>query len=463
MEVDSAKAKEQLREAIEATDGSAVLRIASDLHYADIAETLERLPNAGSRAFAIRILDDETLSEVLPELPESQIEGAIEALSISRQKAFLEETADDDRVDILQDLSARKREALLQLLPKDEEALTRNLLRYESDTAGGRMTTQIGVLRADQTVRQAIESLRQEQEDTETLARIFVTDSDQRPLGKLRLRDLAFNTWDTPVRDIMQPVEHSILATADQEEAANMLRKYDLVVLPVTDEFGHLRGVITYDDAMEILSQESTEDIEKMSGISGDQSEEGYLQTSLLTHFRRRFGWLSILAILAIASGYAMMRYEDVLTSAFLLSLFLPMVVASGGNTGGQAATMVIRAMSLGELEPGNAVRVGLRELRLGIAMGLALGLFTFLVCIGLLPLFSTLPGEMTFLAFGSAVGCAVMIQIATSTLTGALLPLGARALKLDPAVVAAPAITTLVDISGMVIYFTVAKIMLGL
>ena len=437
--------------AAQARDGSAFLRASQDLHYADIADTIENLQSQADRTFAIKILPSEVLSDVIPELPDRLIEAAIASLSTSQQRELLEETTDDDRVDILQDVSAATREKLLQLLSREDESLTRHLLAYGEDTAGGRMTTQIGVVPDTLSVREAIDKLRKKQEETETLSRIFIVDKERRPVGKMRLRDL------------MQPVEHSILATADQETAANMLRKYDLVILPVVDEFGHLRGAITYDDAMEILSEESTEDLEKMSGISGEQSEDTYLMTALGTHFKRRFGWLAVLAILAIASGYVMIRFEGVLTSAFLLSLFLPMVVASGGNTGGQAATMVIRAMSLGELEPGNALRVATKELKLGALMGVALGGITALFCVLLLPLFADLPGGISFLAFGAAVGFSIALQIATSTLTGALLPLGARAIDLDPAVVASPAITTLVDVSGMVIYFTMAKVLLGL
>ena len=449
--------------AIEMRDGSAFLRYASELHYADIAELIEGLAKETDRHFVIKILPADVLSDVVPELPDRLIEEALTSLSTSRQRELLNETTDDDRVDILQDVSAATREKLLQLLNQEDERLTRHLLSYSEDTAGGRMTTQIGVVPVTFTVREAIDKLRKRQEETETLSRIFVVDPEKRPVGKMRLRDLTFSSLDTPVRDLMQPVEHSILATADQETAANMLRKYDLVILPVIDEFGHLRGAITYDDAMEILSEESTEDLEKMSGISGEQSEDSYLMTAIRTHFKRRFGWLAVLGVLAIASGYVMMRFESVLTSAFLLSLFLPMVVASGGNTGGQAATMVIRAMSLGELEPGNALKVALKELKLGALMGLVLGGLTILFCILLLPLFANLPSGISFPAFGFAVGLSIAVQIATSTLIGALLPLGARAIQLDPAVVASPAITTLVDVSGMVIYFTVAKVCLNL
>ncbi len=216
---------------------------------------------------------------------------------------------------------------------------------------------------------------------------------------------------------------------------------------------------------MEILSEESTEDIEKLAGIAGEQSEESYLNTRILTHFRRRFLWLLVLALLAIASGYVMIRYERVLTGEngiFLLALFLPMVIAAGGNTGGQASTMVIRALALNELKVGDALLVAWKELRLGMLQGLLLGLCIAAIAIFVLPAFQPqLPGHVTLDLFGFAVALALGVQVATSTLIGALLPLGARYIKLDPAVIAAPAITTVVDVTGMVIYFTIARALL--
>ena len=176
----------------------------------------------------------------------------------------------------------------------------------------------------------------------------FVVDAKGHLIGRVRLRDLAFNAWNTPVYDIMEEVapEQRVLATADQEEAANLLLRYDLIVLPVVDEFDHLLGIVTHDDAMEILQEETTEDIERLAGITGEQDEETYLNTTIANHFRRRAGWLVGLAFVSIISGYVMMRFGKALSDVLVLALFLPMVVAAGGNTGGQASTMVIRAVS---------------------------------------------------------------------------------------------------------------------
>ena len=466
-----------LGKAIAERDGSAFLKIEESMHYADLAAVFQELHDDKDREFFLQTLSPERFSEVLPELPENLVEESLNQFQPSEQREILEATPDDDRVDILQDVSDDTRARLLGLLEKDEEELTRALLNYEEDTAGGRMTTQIGRLPAEITVQEALDTLREEEEETESLSRIVVIDEDARPVGMIRLRDLAFSkrgvfavmdgtfAGDGPGPRCMVPhVKNVILASADQEEAAHMVSKYDLLLLPVVDESGRLLGAITHDDAMEILEEESTEDIEKIAGLTGDQSEETYLQTSVLIHFRRRFLWLLVLAFLAISSGYIMLRFESVLDNIFLLALFLPMVIAAGGNTGGQAATMVIRAMALGELGEGNALRVAWKELRLGLLLGLLLGICIAGATTLFLPAFRPeMPPNISFFQLGISVAVALTIQVIASTLIGALLPLWARSAKLDPAVIAAPVITTVVDVSGMVIYFTVARSVLGI
>lgn len=455
----------ELARAIEAEDQSAILAIAGDLHYADLALAYQELEEE-KRIMLLKSIGPVTSADMIVDLPDSLIEEALDAFRPAELKVLFRELSDDDRVDALQAVGDEARLRFLGLLGPEDEELTRSLLRYEPESAGGRMTTGFGRLEASMTVKEAIDSLRGRQENTETLARIFVVDLKGHLIGRVRLRDLAFNTWDTPIRDIMAEVapEQRVLATADQEEAANILLKYDLVLLPVVDEFDHMLGIITHDDAMEILQAESTEDIEKQAGIAGEPTEETYLQSSVINHFKRRFIWLFALGLLAIASGYVMLRFEDTLTQVFLLSLYLPMVVAAGGNTGGQASTMVIRAMSLGELEPGTARLVLWKELRLGSLLGIILGASIAVITILILPAFRPeLPDGVSFTRFGCTVALALTAQVITSTVVGALLPIGARAIRLDPAAVAAPAITTLVDVSGMVIYFTIAQALLHL
>lgn len=455
---------DRLAPALKSRDGSALLELSEELHYADLANFYADLEEDQDRDFMVETLSPTSFADVLAELPDSLREEAISHYKPAQQRELLHALTDDDRVDILQDVSEETRTRLLDLLSSEDEELTRALLNYDEETAGGRMTTSIGRVTENLTVGQALTSLKSLQESAETLSRIFVTDERERPIGFIRLRDLAFSSRSTPVRDIMLEVNETILATADQEEAATMVRKYDLLALPVVDESHRLLGAITYDDAMEILEEESTEDMEKQAGIAGEQSEATYLRTRLIVHLKRRVGWLLGLGFLAIASGYVMIQFEPVLNSVFLLALFLPMVIATGGNTGGQASTMVIRAMSLGELEAKDSLQVAWKELRLGIFQGLILGGALALTCLTLIPLLmhDSIKG-VSLPHFALAVSLALTIQVIASTLIGALLPIAARAIKLDPAVIAAPAITTIVDVSGMLIYFSTAKLFLGL
>ena len=453
---------EALESAIQDRDAEAFRTSAEDLHYADLASVFQDLDNDQARGFFTQHISLDSFPNILAELPDALIEETLERFDQSAQREILGKLVDDDRTDILQDVSTEARKRYLAMLKPEQQETTRSLMRYEEDTAGGRMTTHAARIRLGATVKEALEVLREYKDSAESLARIYVVDEDGRLRGKIRLRELAFNSWDTLVEDIMDQADLFILASTDQEEAAQMFTKYDMTLLPVVDEYDHLLGVITHDDVLEIIEEESTEDIEKMSGIAGEQSEQTYLNTSVATHFKRRFPWLLVLALLAISSGYVMLRFEHMLSSIYLLALYLPMVVAAGGNTGGQAATMVIRAMSLGELEAGSTTKVITKELFLGIFLGATLGCCIALITLFVLPIFNPpLPENIAISTFALAVSVALGAQITTSTLSGALLPLGARAIKLDPAVVAAPAITTLVDISGMVIYFTAAQAIL--
>lgn len=446
-----------------ASDCSALLAAAEDVHYADLAHLYENLDEE-KRDLLLKTIGPELATDLVAELPYPLIEGALNHFKPAQLRVLLGNLSDDDRVDVFQVVSKEAQVRFFSLLgPRDKE-LTKNLLKYEEDTAGGRMTTHVGRITADMTVKQAITVLRRDREDAETLARIFVVDAEGRLVGKVRLRDLAFSTWDTPVHDIMEEADEYILASADQEEAARTLSKYDLVVLPVVDEFHHLLGVITYDDAMEILQEESTEDIEKLSGISGEQSEVSYLNTSVVLHYRRRVAWLVGLAFVSILSGYVMFRFSEVLEQAFVLTLFLPMVVAAGGNSGGQAATMVIRAMALGEISTGNALRIAWKEARTGLSLGLTLALAMAAFITFLLPYIQKDTGShFDFLHLAFAVSIALAVQVFSATVLGALLPICARAINLDPAVVSAPSLASTVDISGMMIYFTIVGVILNL
>jgi len=445
---------ETILEALQSLSPERILAIARDAHPGDVEVAFERLDDSDRRDILAH-LPAEALSVWVDYLPATDVETRLGTMTTTEQREVLEALSDDELVDFLQDIEEEDRPQYIELLGEDKRQVSADLMRYPEETAGGRMTKAMATIRENITVREALSELATIQDQAELLSRIYVLDEERRILGKVRLRDLAFNPRSTAIRDLMDSDRISVPAMADQEEAAHMIARYDLMALPVVDEEGRLLGVITHDDALEILEEESTEDMERISGIGG-QSDLAYLQTSAVAHFKRRFGWILALAFLALASGFILHAFESVLKTHYILALYLPMVVAAGGNTGAQSATMVIRAMSLGELDTREFWRVIWKEGRIGIMLGSLLGLCVALQINFLLPPgFDT--GSVSALQIAFVVGVSLMAQVLTSTLIGAGLPLLAKKVNLDPAVVASPAITTLVDMSGSVIYFGLA------
>lgn len=437
-----------------------ILAISKEAHPGDVEMAFERFDEI-TREEILDHLPSEVLSEWADYLSPSDVEHRLNTLPKGEQREVLDSLSDDELVDFLQEIEEEDRPQYIELLPPEKQVISEDLMRYPEETAGGRMTMAMATVGENLTVKQALDELKALRDEAELLSRIFVVDADRKLLGKLRLRDLAFSTWDTPIAELMDSDQICIEAMADQEEAANMIARYDLVALPVVDENGHLVGVITHDDALEIMEEESTEDMEMISGIGGDRGDLAYLQTSVLSHFRRRFGWVLAMAFMALVSGWVLLSYQGVLKAYFTLALYYPMIVSAGGNTGSQAATMVIRAMSLGELGPKEFWRVIWKEFRIGMVMGGSLGLCVALQIQFLLPE-HFLSSELNALKVLTVVGPALTGQVLTSTLVGALLPQLAKRAKLDPAVVASPAITTMVDVSGAIIYLSLARLMLG-
>lgn len=450
---------ETILEGLRSLSVERISAIAQEAHPGDVEVAFERLDDS-DREEVIALLPSEVLSAWADYLPATDVERRLNTLPSSEQREVLAALSDDELVDLLQEVEEEDRTHYIELLEEPKRQVFEDLMRYPEETAGGRMTKAMATVRENLTVEEALCQLKAVRDEAELLSRIFVVDQERRLLGKVRLRDLAFSDRDTPIRDLMDSDQISVPAHADQEEAAHMVARYDLMALPVVDDDGRIIGVITHDDALEILEEESTEDMERISGIGG-YGEHAYLQTSAVAHFKRRFGWILTLAFLALSSGFILHAFESVLKSYYILALYLPMVVAAGGNTGAQSATMVIRAMSLGELDTREFWRVLWKEGRIGIMLGCLLGLCVALQINFLLPAaFDT--GSVGVFKVGLVVGFALMAQVLSSTLIGAGLPIIAKKVNLDPAVVASPAITTLVDVTGSVIYFGLASLLFG-
>jgi len=458
----------EIEEALRGGDERKAMQLCEELHPADAAAVFESLDDRERGRFA-EYISNEAIALIVSFLPPAEAVDLLNNLRGHDQSEILNDLPDDVMVDLLQEFEPAERQAYFLKLTDHKKAIAKSLLQFPEESAGGRMTTAMATVRADMTVREAIEALAEIREETELLARIYVVDDERHILGKIRLRDLTFNPVEMRVDEFMDDEHIVINANADQEEAALMMTKYDLVALPVTDDDNRLLGIITYDDALEIQEEESTEDIQMAAAISGSQEEEGYLRSPITTQFKRRFAWVFFLAVLAILSGLIIYSYERLLDDCFLLAVFMPMVVATGGNTGAQAATMVIRAMSLGEFAPSAFAGVIWKELRIGLLMGALLGL---LVAIGGYALIKfvlepagalSIPPDLPAARVLLVVGLSLTAQVGSSTLIGAALPMLASAAKLDPAIVASPAITTVVDVLGLFIYFGLAAMLLGI
>jgi len=453
--------QERLTAAMQEGETQDARTLVPEMHAAELAGTWEALAEE-ERTELLKLIPQDEIPEFLAQIPPADAITVLGKMNDGQLAAVLDEIPDDVLVDLLQEMPSQQRGHTFHLLSDARHRAARELLRYPDDTAGGRMTTQFATVREDMTVREAIESLRKVADEAEMLARIYVVDEEGLILGKVRLRDLTFAAPDQRIAELNDQDIRAVPAGADQEKAVRLMVKYDLLAVPVVDEDGRMLGLITHDDALEIQEEESTEDLERQSGISGDAVDESYLNTPVLHEVRRRVGWIVSLAFLGLISGCVIFSYQNQLSTIFALTIYMPMIVAAGGNTGGQAATMVIRAMSLGELNPGAVLRVAWKELRVGLVLGTLLSACMVVQILLLHPDFMRLDAEMVA-RFASTVGLALLTQITASTLIGAILPMAARAVKLDPAVIASPAITTIVDATGLLIYLNFARGILGL
>ncbi|MEJ2691060.1 MAG: magnesium transporter [Deltaproteobacteria bacterium] len=388
-----------------------------------------------------------------------EIAAAIKRQEIAR---LLGEMSSDDRVDLLKRIPEERREAIMPAIAMAEREDIRRLSAYREGSAGAVMTSDYATLTSDLTVAQAIERLRKEAPDKETIYYAYVLDKERHLIGFLSLKDLILAHSNARIGNIMhRDVIHSQVDD-DQEEAARKIQKYDLIALPVVNDAGALVGIITHDDAIDIITQEHTEDMEKLMAIAGSHEARVYLRTSSWIHFKNRAFWIVGLAALEIVSGFIIHSYENTLMSLMILALYMPMIADTGGNTGRQSATVVIRAMALGEIAPKDAARVLFKELKIALLLSLVLGVLSW-GKVMFLSHGTSIPAGFSLFNIGIAISVALSIQVVTATLVGAMLPLGAALMKWDPAVVASPALTTIVDITGLLIYFSTAKLMLGI
>lgn len=345
-------------------------------------------------------------------------------------------------------------------LAQAEREDIRRLTSYAEGTAGAIMTSEYATLPPNATAGSAIEHLRQVAPNKETIYYSYVLDENRRLLGYISLRDLIVARRDAKVRDLMHESVIFAHTGEDQEEAARKIQKFDLIALPVVNDDNAMVGIITHDDAIDVMTQEHIEDLEKLMAIGGSHEAGSYMRTSPWGHFRNRAGWVAVLAVVGMLSGLIMQRYEDLLDQFKILIAFVPMLADTGGNTGSQSATLVIRALALKEIEVRDTWRILWKEAQVSVMLGAVLAILAF----GRVMLYKRNDAAGHKLGeVGLAIAIALGLQVVASTLIGALLPMIAARSKLDPALIASPALTTIVDITGLLIYFATVKMLLGI
>lgn len=429
----------------------------SDWEAPEIADLLLSLPQE-DQPILFRLLSRQTAAEVFAYLPSEEQERLLQSLSAESTRALLHELAPDDRTELFGELPAQVTQQLLNLLPPEDLKEARQLLGYPEESVGRLMTPEYVAIRPEWTIGKALEHLRQHGKDAETINTVYVVDDRGKLIDDIRLRRLILADPSEAVASVMDRHFISLSAYDDREYAAKQMQKYDRVALPVTDSEGVLLGIVTVDDMLDVVEEEATEDIQKMAAV--ESLDEPYMQINFLRMIKKRAGWLSALFLGETLTATAMGYFEGEIERAVVLALFIPLIISSGGNSGSQAASLVIRAMALEEIHLRDWWRVMRREIAAGFALGTILGLIA-LARILLWPNRASLYGEHYF-QVGLTVAFSLIGIVLWGTFTGSMLPFIMRRLGFDPAASSAPFVATLVDVTGLIIYFSVALVILS-
>lgn len=415
--------------------------------------------SADERCEGFLSLDRSEADEFFEELSTEDQVNILEHLPVGQRRLWLRLLAPDDAVDVIQHMEDERRDEHLQMLDDTTRREVIALLAYAEDAAGGLMSPRFARLRPGMTVGEAIRYLqRQAQEELETIYYAYVLDREQKLCGVVSFRELFRARPDAPLADIMRKDVVSVPETLDQEEVARIIAQHDLNALPVVDETGRMKGIVTIDDIVDVVEEEATEDMQRLGGMEALHAP--YLQTDTLTMVKKRAGWLSALFLGEMLTASAMGHFEDEIAKAVVLALFVPLIISSGGNSGSQATTLIIRAIALGEATYRDFWRIVRRELVAGLSLGFILAVIGFLRIVAWQALFHSYGDHYMAVAF--TVSASLIGVVTWGTLAGSTLPFIISRLGFDPASASAPFVATLVDVSGLIIYFSLAQILLG-
>lgn len=435
---------------------SDIKQLLESMNAADIAALMEDLPTE-TIPMLFRLLPKELAAETFVEMDSEAEELLIQGFSDTELKEVVDELYVDDAVDIIEEMPANVVKRILQSTDSKTRHQINEILKYPKDSAGSIMTTEYVDLKKSMTVADAIKRIRRTGVDKETIYTCYVTDSGRKLLGLVSAKTLLLADEEDLLEDIMETHVIYVSTLDDQEEVAGQLVKYDFMAIPVVDQEQRLVGIVTFDDAMDIMQEETTEDIEKMAAIT--PSDRPYLRTSALQIFGKRIPWLLVLMVSATFTGMIIASFEDSLAKFAVLTAFIPMLMDTGGNSGSQASVTVIRGLSLHEIEMGDIVRILWKEVRVGLLCGVTLAVVNF----GKIMLVDRwLLGNASITPMVAAVVCLTLVAtVFLAKLVGCSLPILAKRIGFDPAVMASPFITTIVDALSLFIYLQVATVLL--
>ena len=423
----------------------------NSMNEVDIAEYLITVDDAELYK-VFRMLKKDMASDVFAELDTEIQEKIIESMKDTEVSRFIDTLAIDDTVDMLEELPASVVSRILKTTSHERRNEINRFLQYADGSAGSVMTSEFISINSSFTVARAVAYIRKTGINKETVYVIYVTDKSRRLLGIIELKDLLFANDDDIIENLMDSAIISASTTDDKETVANLISKYDLLALPIVDSEQRLVGMVTVDDAVDVINDAATEDIEKMAAIVS--TDKPYLKVGVFRTWLTRIPWLLVLMISAAFTGSIITHYENALGQVVILTAFIPMLMGSGGNAGGQASVTIIRSLSLGEIRMGNIFRILWKEFRVSLLCGVTLAVVAFAKVILI---------DRASVAIAMVVSLSLIVTIIVAKLAGACLPILAKRVNLDPTVMASPFITTIVDAVSLVIYFSIATKILGL
>ena len=448
---------DEIKELIEKRKYQDVKNKIINLEEADIAEILCEL-DTKDLIKIFRLIPKDTAAEVFSYLPIENEQDIINSLSDKDAASIIDNMAADDAADLMEEMPANVVKRLLSKTTNETRRDINLLLNYPEDSAGSIMTVEFIDLKEKNTVKQAIEKIKLQAKDIETIDNCFVLDSQRKLIGIVTLKDLILSDYDELVGNIMTNYETNINTLTDQEEVAKQFKKYDVTSMPVVDSENRLVGIITIDDIVDIIEEETTEDIEKMAAIT--PTDKPYLKTNVFEVWKKRIPWLLLLMVSATFTGSIINKFEASLAIFPVLTAFIPMLMDTGGNSGSQASVTIIRGIAINEIEGKNTIKIVFKEFRIALLCGITLAVANL---IKILLIDNLILKNNISIKIASVISLTLIFTVVVAKIIGSTLPILAKKLKLDPAVMASPFITTIVDAVSLLIYFKIATIILGI